>query len=259
MRDTGNLNEGSRVDSGYVDLALEVIRRLAQLRTLGGEGLKEALIDKLFDVVKSDEAPDIDGAMQEFRAAHVSPEAIVIEYVPEVARRLGIAWEKDTLSFSVVTTGSVKLQQIVHRAALDYVADNSNEKTATTILLLVPAGEQHTLGSKAAAAWLRMKGVSVCLRIGPSPQELAEILQGRRFTGVFVSVGSDSKTEVCAKLVKTLRTLSKGTLPLVVGGSLADKKRDELMSVGADLVTTDLAGALEFVGSPRLGKHRKVS
>jgi MerR family transcriptional regulator, light-induced transcriptional regulator len=259
MRDVGNLNEGGRVESGYVDLALEVIRRLAKLRSLGGGGLQEVLVSRLFDAVKSDDAPVLDEVMKELRTAHVSAESVVIDYVPEVARRLGVAWERDTLSFSVVTTGSVKLQHVLHEAAADRTADHSEENRGTAILMVVPMGEQHTLGAMAASAWLRMKGVSVCLKIASTPQELAQVLQVQRFDGAFVSVGSDSKTEVCAKLIKTLRTLSKGALPLVLGGSLAEKKREVLSSIGADLVTTDLADAIAFVSSANMTKRRNTS
>jgi MerR family transcriptional regulator, light-induced transcriptional regulator len=255
MRDVGNLVEDGRVETGFVDLALEVIRRLAEKRNVGGECLHEVLVSKLFDVVKSDASLDLDEVMRDLRAANVTPEAVVIDYIPEVARRLGVAWEEDTLSFSVVTTGSAKLQSLLHKSALDHRADGGGDNSGATILLVVPMGEQHTLGAMAAAAWLRMKGVSVLLKISPSPQELSQILQGHRFDGVFVSVGSESKTEVCAKLVKTLRTLSKGALPLVIGGPLAEKKRDDLSLIGADWVTTDLSEALSFVSGARKSKR----
>jgi methylmalonyl-CoA mutase cobalamin-binding subunit len=255
MRDVGNLVEDGRVETGFVDLALEVIRRLAVKRNLGGECLQEALVAKLFNAVKSDEAHDLDVVMRDLRAANITALSVVIDYVPEVARRLGVAWEEDTLSFSVVTTGSAKLQHILHKSSLDHMADGSDESSNAAILLVVPMGEQHTLGAMAAAAWLRMKGVSVLLKISPSPQELSQILQVHRFDGVFVSVGSESKTEVCAKLVKTLRTLTKAALPLVIGGPLAEKKRDDLSLIGADLVTTDLSAALAFVGGARTNKR----
>jgi MerR family transcriptional regulator, light-induced transcriptional regulator len=208
--------------------------------------------------VKSDETPDMDEVMREFLSAQVSAEAIVIDYIPEVARRLGVAWEKDTLSFSVVTTGSVKLQNFLHRASRDCRADGSDEASGATILLLVPMDEQHTLGAMAAAAWLRMKGVSVCLKIAPSPQELSQVLQTQDFDGAFVSIGSDSKTDACAKLVRTLRTLSKGALPIILGGPLALKKRTDLAPIGADLVTTDLSDALEYVGLGQKTKRRNA-
>jgi methylmalonyl-CoA mutase cobalamin-binding subunit len=256
MRDEGNLIEDGRVEGGYVDFALEVIRRLAKLRSSGVEGLHEALVIKLFDLVKSAETPDMDEVMQGFRSAKVSAESIVIDYIPEVARRLGTAWEQDTLSFSVVTTGLVKLQNLLHRAARDCRADGSDEDSDRTILLVVPMGEQHTLGAMSAAAWLRMKGVSVCLKIGPGSKELSQILKSQHFDGVFVSIGSESKTDVCAKLVKTLRTLSKGALPLVLGGPLALKKRNDLVVIGADTITTDLSEALAFVGINHRDKRR---
>jgi methylmalonyl-CoA mutase cobalamin-binding subunit len=258
MRDVGNLVEDGRGGDGYVDLALEVIRRLAHMRVLGGEALQEVLVTKLFDAVKSDEAPFVDEVARELLSARVTHESVVIDYIPEVARRLGVAWEKDTLSFSVVTTGAMKLQRLLHHMALGSTADGNDGNSSATVLLLVPMGEQHTLGAMTAAAWLRMKGVSVCLKIAPNPQELSMILQAHRFDGVFVSVGSDSRVDVCAKLVKALRALTKGALPVVFGGPLAEKKRDELLSIGADFVTIDLAEALAFVSPGQRKKRRNT-
>jgi MerR family transcriptional regulator, light-induced transcriptional regulator len=257
MRDIGNLAQEGRDDKVIVDLAFEAIRRLADKRLSGSGILQEALVTRILDVVKSDKPSAYEEVVKEMQAANVSDEAAVLDVIPEVARRLGTQWENDTISFSVVTTGTMRLQRLLH-CVHDGHQDGEENATLASILMVVPMGEQHTLGAMAAAAWLRMKGVSVCIKIAPSPKDLLQILQSHRFDGIFVSVGSDSKLEVCAMLVKTLRSLSKGALPLIVGGALAGKRREELMTIGADAVTTDLTVALAIVGQG-IGKKRRTS
>lgn len=257
MRDVGNQAQEGRDDKVIVDLAFEAIRRLADKRLSGSGILQDTLVTKILDVVKSDKPAAYDLVVKDLQAAHVSDESAVLDVIPEVARRLGVEWENDTISFSVVTTGTMRLQGLLHCVQEGHINGEENASLAS-ILLVVPMGEQHTLGAMAAAAWLRMKGVSVSVKIAPSPKDLLQILHSNRFDGIFVSVGSDSKLEVCAMLVKTLRSLSKGTLPLIVGGALAGKRREELMTIGADAVTTDLTEALAIVGQ-RLGKKRRNS
>ncbi len=147
-----------------------------------------------------------------------------------------------------MTIGTARLQALLREVASEWTADASARDVTATILMIVPLGEQHTLGALVAATWLRRHGVSVCMLIAPSPQDLGRLLQSQQFSAVFISIGSDNKLEVCAKLVKTLRALSTGRLPVVVGGALAAHKREDLLSIGADSVTTDLAEALENLG-----------
>jgi methylmalonyl-CoA mutase cobalamin-binding subunit len=257
MRDGGSQAQEGRDDKVIVGLAFEAIRRLADKRTSGRSTLQEALVTKILDAVKSDKPSADQVALQELRAAHISDEMAVTDIIPEVALRLGVEWENDTISFSVVTTGAMKLQKLL-RSVADGHVDGEENAALASILMVVPMGEQHTLGAMAAAAWLRMKGVSVSVEIAPSPKDLHQILQSHRFNGIFVSVGSDSKLEVCAKLVKTLRYLSNGALPVIVGGALTGNRREELMTIGADAVTADLSEALAIVGQG-IEKKRRTS
>jgi MerR family transcriptional regulator, light-induced transcriptional regulator len=257
MRDVGNHAQEGRDDNVIVDLAFEAIRRLADKRLSGSGILQEELVTKILDAVKSDKNPDLEEVVQELQTADISAEAAVLNVIPEVARRLGTEWVEDTLSFSTVTTGAMKLQSLLRTVQDGHDVSEENASLAS-ILMVVPMGEQHTLGAMSAAAWLRMKGASVSIKIAPSQKDLLQTLQSHRFDGIFVSIGSDSKLEVCAKLVKTLRSLSKGTIPVIIGGALAASKCEELTSIGADCVTTDLTEALAMVGQ-RTGKKRRIS
>lgn len=248
MRDVASLYEESRADRGYVGFALEVIRRLSAMRGTEDTGLLDDLIARLYSAVTSRTIAGFGEIIAEFTAARISPQDLTLNYIPEVARRLGRDWEADLISFTDVTIGATRLQTLLREIASGWSADGGGNGATAAILMIVPLGEQHTLGSLVAATWLRRNGVSVTVQIAPAPQDLGRLLNTRQFDAVFISVGSEYRVEACAKLVKTLRALAPGRLPVVIGGALAAHRREDLLSIGADSVTTDLAEALEAVG-----------
>jgi methylmalonyl-CoA mutase cobalamin-binding subunit len=248
MRDVGSHAGEGRVDRGYVGFALEVIRKLSAMRNTEDTTLLDDLTSRLYAAVTAPSTNGLSEVIAEFSAARISAKDLTLNYIPAVARRLGRDWENDRISFTDVTIGATRLQTLLREMAAGWTADGSSHDGQGAILMIVPLGEQHTLGSLVAATWLRRNGVSVSVQIAPSPQDLGRLLQGQRFDAVFVSVGSDYRLDACAKLVRTLRALSPGPIPVVVGGALAAHKREDLLSIGADSVTTDLAEALEVVG-----------
>lgn len=248
MRDVGSLSEESRVDRGYMGFALEVIRRLSAVRASEDVKLLNHLTAKLYSAVTSQSFGAVSELVAEFAAARVSPQELILGYIPEVARRLGRDWETDLISFSTVTIGAARLQTLLRELAEGWHVEGLGQPDRGAILIVVPLGEQHTLGSLVAATWLRRNGIIVTVQIAPSPLDLGRLLQGHRFDAVFVSIGSESRLETCGKLIKTIRSLASGSLPVVVGGALAAHRREDLLSIGADSVTSDLAEALEAVG-----------
>jgi MerR family transcriptional regulator, light-induced transcriptional regulator len=157
-----------------------------------------------------------------------------------------------------VTSGAMRLQGLLRKVSDRWTADANGRDGQSAILLIVPLGEHHTLGAMTAASWLRMRGVSVCLKIAPGPQELSQLFDAQRFDGIFVSVGSESKIETCAKLTQTLRSLSKGKLPILLGGPLATTKHHDLLSIGADWITYDLKEAMTFLGLGEVMRRRNA-
>ncbi len=261
MRDVGNGSDGDGYSSGGVlNLALEVIGRLAAQRVCGEVALQDALLSRLVDTVTSSDPQAMEAMSDAFRLAKISPARIADGYIPEAARRLGVAWEDDTASFADVTIGVARLQAMLRDVGFGWVADDNGLSGSGMVLMLVPPGEQHTLGAMVATGWLRRRGISVCLRISPTPAELASLLTSRRFDGAFVSIGSADRVEISVKLIKTLHALSKGTLRVAVGGAAVEVGREVLSMTDADIVTNDLEEAISMMGlTDRKRDHDAVS
>lgn len=259
MRDIGSpMDDSNACAGGYVGFALDVIEHLARRRRTGGEMPDATMIDRLIEAVTAP-SPAAPGEILEiFRAARITDDQAVDSYIPECARRLGRDWEHDRLSFAAVTLGAGRLQGLLHQLTRHDTADSADPESSCTVLLVVPPGEQHTLGVSIVAAQLRRQGISVCLRHAPATDELALLLERSRFDAALITLGSEDRLEICAKLVKTLADLSKGNLRIAVGGPVGDVCRGPLLECGASLVTSDLSAVIAGFGLEERRKARRA-
>lgn len=239
------------VAGGVSEFASEVVARLVARDAVGGRVLREDLVMQFMDAVRAPDARAFEALKPSLKRARVSASVLADLYVPEVARRLGRGWEEDTVTFAEVTMGVARLQAILREIGSNWTAGTASRDDRSTLLLILPAGEQHTLGAMVIAGWLRRQGISVCLRIAPSFADLVSLLALRHFDGAMISIACNDKLEVCTKLVKTLKQSVGYELRVAVGGALAEKDVGELSQTGADIVTNDLPAALSALGLSR--------
>lgn len=239
------------VAGGVSEFAAEVVARLVARDGVGGKVLREDLVVQFMDAVRAADAKAFERLKPSLKRARISASVLADIYVPEVARRLGRGWEEDTISFAEVTMGVARLQAILREIGSHWTAGTVSRDDRSTLLLILPAGEQHTLGAMVVAGWLRRQGISVCLRIAPSVADLVSLLSLRRFDGAMISIACNDKLDVCAKLVKTLKQSVDYDLRVAVGGALALKDEEELSQTGADIITNDLPSALSALGLSR--------
>ena len=233
---------------GLTDFAAEVVARLVAREAAGGRVLREPLVTSFMEAVRSADPRAFDRLKPELRRARISAATLADLYIPEVARRLGEAWEADCLSFAEVTVAMTRLHAILREIGAAWVAHEVPGGGDKTLLLVLPTGEQHTLGAMVIAGWLRRRGISVCLRIAPSMADLVTLMASRRFDGAMVSIACNDKLEVCAKLVKTLKEAAGFALPVAVGGANLERWEEVCAVTGADIVTNDLPLALSALG-----------
>ena len=249
MRDEGGIaREDRKTPAGHVGLAVEVIQRLASMRRAGVGKLQQPLLDHLVAAVCSAETGAVAAMLESFRAARIGPDAVTSDYIPAAARILGTAWEEDRLTFGMVTIGTARLQAMVRQLQQDHRADAADPAAQSAVLVLIPPGEQHTLGAMVAAAMLRRRGVSVSVQISPNVNDMSTLLANRRFQAVLVTLGSIDRVETCVKLVKTLKQITKGALRVSIGGAVVESCQNVLTAAGADLVTNDLETVISEFG-----------
>lgn len=251
MRDEmpfGTMLRAEGAMGGVTQFAAEVVARLVQRDPAADCGLREVLVERFVQAVTAADPAALEQFKPELRRARISAAALADLYIPEVARRLGRGWEEDSLSFACVTMGVARLQAILREVGASWIADREGAVDGPTLIVVLPGGEQHTLGAMVLAGRLRRMGISVSVCIAPSPQELARFVEQRAFDGAFVSVACKDRLENCSKLVKTLKEFGGKELRVVVGGAILDASEEVMRATGADLVTNDIFHALDFIG-----------
>jgi MerR family transcriptional regulator, light-induced transcriptional regulator len=247
----------AREAGGVAFFAAEVVARLVAGEVTATGPLREDLIVRFMQSVVHMDMTDFDALKADLRRARISNATFSDRYIPEIARRLGTAWEDDELSFAAVTMGASRLQAILRQIGSDWVADEGKgaSSSGATVLLIVPPGEQHTLGVFVLIGQMRRRGISVCLRIGPTEGDLRSLLSERSFDAAMISVAVPEKLDGCRKLLKTLKEVSTGRLRIAVGGAVLTLVSDLVALDGADVLTNDLSTAITALELAKSGSH----
>ena len=233
---------------GVVDLALAAIGRLVARDTVGDLLIKGTYLDRLVEAAISPDPKPIRMLLADMRRAGVLPDRIAEAYIPAGARKIGQGWDDDNLSFSAVTLGVYRLSAMLRQVGYSGIADDMGQRARSAMLVIVPLGEPHTLGAAVLASQLRRMGPSVSLQLSLSLSGLASVMDRHHFAGALISIGNVNQLEVCTMLVSTMRSLSTGNMPIVVGGAVLDLGREKVFCKQADLVTNDPEKALSFLG-----------
>lgn len=265
-RDLAMTNEAS-APQGIARLAARVVARLVDRDGPAPAALREDLVLRFMASVIAPSPGGIGALFADLRRAGISRIAFADRYIPEIARRLGKAWEDDSVGFADVSVGMSRLQAILREIGRDWSADHDPQSVRgeATVLLIVPDNEQHTLGAMVLMGLLRRRGISVALRIAPSVDELRTLLSGASFDAAFVSVGQASGMAPCRALVQRLKALTQGRLPVAVGGAVLGLVQDVREKSGADLASNDLSAVFRALGleraaaGPHIVQHAAVS
>lgn len=241
------LARGAMTDA-VAQFASHVVATLAARHQISRDQVRESLLLRLIEAVTAEDPAAAVTLIDTLRAQNVQPEVLTDLYLPAAARALGEAWERDTADFVDVTIGTMRLQAILRGLSVDEVLAAHNGPIAGSILLIVPKGEQHTLGAMVVAAQLRRRRVSVCLQIMPRTNELREVLRNRSFDGIMISVGSRENLDLAGKMVDFLKKVPECRIPIVIGGALLPRCEDLRALTGADVATNDPDVALEACG-----------
>ena len=256
MQDGQHVLSDRRADSVQGEVSDFAAKIVAKLAARDGPrdsqtdlAYSDTIVQRLTEAVQSDNAALIEALKPDMRRARISPAMLADIYIPEAARRLGKAWDDDTLTFADVTIGTVRLQSILRDISSDWASDaRKMAHLGGSVLLLLPEKEHHTLGPLIVTGQLRRRGVSVCLQLATADGEWKSILRRRHFDGVIISVGWEGKLAAAAQLVGTIKHVTKGKMPVAMGGAVLTRLDAILDCEGADIVTNDLDKALCVLG-----------
>lgn len=231
------------------ELAIEVVAKLVSGPTPAERLPREVVVEKLIAAVTSPDPAAYAELRPELRRARVTAALMADVYIPEVARRLGQSWQDDDLSFAAVSVGCARLQAILREVSAGWSADERGEGQGRTVLVIVPPGEQHTLGAMVLVSQLRRRGVSACLRFAPEEGELCALLKERQFDVAMITLSSDERVAAVARVVRALRDASPRPIFVALGGPALQGAADLQARTGVDLLSSDLELVLKRLRS----------
>jgi len=127
----------------------------------GAGGVAPDLVSMVDEAVRLAVADD-EGPFEDFvsalRTHGIEARALLLDVFAPVARRLGVAWERDEMSFVEVTLGLGRLHKALHRIEDAALGRTEPAMRLGHALVCVPPGEQHTFGAAMAAGLLRRDG-----------------------------------------------------------------------------------------------------
>lgn len=233
---------------GVIDFASWVVALLAARQQAAEPRLRASLL-AAFRVALVDADPTrMDAFLRDLVRQKVSATAVADLYIPALARALGEDWLEDRASFFEVTLAASRMQAMLRAIGMGWSADNGSTPTQSSLLLIVPPREQHSLGAMVLLGQLRRVGVSVRLLVAPTAVELRRTLAAGSFQGVLISVVCTDRLAEIPQLVSEVRGVREDGLPIVVGGPAVQSQMDVLAMTGADAVTCDVNEALLACG-----------
>ena len=240
--------QASGDSDGVIYFASQVVSLLAEknLKQVGEP--REAVVKSLIAAALAGGHERFEALLAEMRRLRVSAAALADVYIPIAARQMGEDWLEDDLSWMEVTIAVARLQSLLREIGTAWAADRAGDAGNGSVLLIIPSSEQHTLGPMVAMGQMRRFGISVCLRIAPSPEELRSLVADRAFDGVMVSVSVEEKLDTVRKLVSLIKGIRSAPLPVIIGGAIMTRVEDVAAMTGADFSTNDIGVALEALG-----------
>lgn len=253
MRDSG-IPEAQGQDGldWFAELAQEALGRLMCARDRQGVEVKQEHLGMFLEILASEGSVDPAVLLDEMLARHLDPELVACGYAVEAARVLGEGWLSDELSFVDVTVRSERLHGLVRR--VDEMLVSASAAEGPSALILVAEAEQHTLGAFVLALQLRLAGFNAVVRVAPVAAELTVLLAANRFDLAVVSIGCTAGLDSGVALVRTLRLMSRGELPIYAGGAVPVTDEVLMGRTGADRVLRDFSALVADFELSRSGR-----
>ncbi|WP_224816626.1 B12-binding domain-containing protein [Hasllibacter sp. MH4015] len=248
--DSNNLYESAGTVRGDVrDLARHAIRILVR-----GDSTPENTLTRrmhaLSDLYLGWDPQLWRDAIHDLQRDGFTKNEIVDHILPEVARILGQRWADDTLSFADVSIGTARVQQSVRQIAKREVRAPVTGKAAKVprLLLVIPRGEDHTLGIFVAADKFRRFGYDVDIAIDDHPRDIAAMMREGRYCMVGLTVSGRRTLASAREVVEIIRSTAKVAPPIVLGGTLLSENEDLKAATGVDHLAQDAKDALSACG-----------
>lgn len=224
-------------------LARKALEILAKEKTLAPGSVAEHL-DKLCDAFLSDDPSLREKTIQRILSENISSTEIIDHIIPAASRLIGERWVNDEIGFADVTIATMRLQD----AARSLMSEGPQGVVDPlgTVLLIIPKGEDHSLGAVIAADQFKRHGYEVDLVVGKHALQIFEMVRQNRYSLVGITAARLKTLAEIKVLVERVRTGVPWRVPIVVGGPIVLTDIDVQGDTGADHVGSDIQQVLSM-------------
>jgi len=175
----------------------------------------------------------------------VSVEGIYFDLLSPAAKLLGTWWEDDVCTFTDVTVGLCRLQQLVYEYADRVHVEGGGGDGRTALFALTP-GDQHSFGLIMVVEYFRQAGWRTICMPDATAKDLEDIVQTEKFDLIGFSMANERWLEPLKPLIARLRAVSRnGSVRVMVGGRAFSENPDRVAMVGADQTAGDAREAVQ--------------
>lgn len=175
------------------------------------------------------------------RERGVPIESVFLELLAPVARHLGELWERDLCTFTEVTVGLGRLQQLLreHSAAFSDTRLTEGRSDTRRVLLMPCPGEQHTFGLSLVGEFFHRAGWEVVTSF-TTGEGAPGMVQKDWFDVVGFSLGCETGVERLAEAIAQVRRKSVNAgVSIIAGGAIFGLHPEFGDKVSADAIITD--------------------
>lgn len=174
----------------------------------------------------------------------VAVETIYFDLLSPTAKLLGVMWEEDVCTFTDVTVGLCRLQQIVYEFA-DRVHLGTGGGDGRTALFALTPGDQHSFGLVLVVEFFRRAGWRTVCMTDATAEDLAETVRRDYFDLIGFSMADHNWLETLQPVITNLRSVSRNAgVRVIVGGKAFSDDPSRVALVGADETAEDAREAV---------------
>jgi methanogenic corrinoid protein MtbC1 len=196
------------------------------------------------------------------RSHGLTVDAVYLYLLTPAARYLGELWESDARSFTEVTLGMWRIQQMMYDLSPVFHASRKplvSPGKQRRILIATLPGSQHSFGLSMLSEFFRSEGWTVLAIPAPDERELIEALVNNWLDVFALSVSLDSELDNAKNIIEFARKRScNPEISVIVGGPLFINNPELAESVGADGASLDAPSAL-ILAEQLLKQQHQVS
>jgi methanogenic corrinoid protein MtbC1 len=177
----------------------------------------------------------------------VSVQSIYADLLRPTARLLCDLWDQDRLSYTEVTIGLGRLQQLVHSLEWESPYNGENDATSRSVLFAPRPGEQQTFGFYIMEEFFRWSGWRAWIETCSTNAQMASNAQFRWFDMFCLNVCRDTNMEEVSTTIQAIRRASRNQdLFVLVYGRPFVENSSLFQKVGADAAASNAGEALKI-------------